>query len=304
MKIFNIGSLNIDRTYRVADFVRPGETIKVSSYAEYCGGKGLNQSIAAARAGAEVFHVGAVGMDGSALVEELKNAGACTTYVNRVDAPTGHAVIQVTDAGENDIIICGGANDKVSIELIDRALAAAAPGDIVLLQNETANVGYALGAAKERGLRVVLNPSPINDSLLELDLTCVDLFILNEHEAAALAGMDDCSDSEAVANALSVRYPHAAHMLTLGSRGGRYLSLDAELTCSSYGMVPVDTTAAGDTFCGYFLASLAQGLDISDVLKRASAASAVAITRPGASISIPTALEVDAFMSTHPYPGA
>lgn len=296
MRIFNIGSLNIDRVYRVADFVHPGETIKALSYAECAGGKGLNQSVAAARAGAEVLHVGAVGSDGDCLVDLLVRAGADTRFVERVDGPTGHAVIQVTDVGENDIVICGGANDCLSCDLIDRTLQEAVPGDLVLLQNETANLAYALERAGKRGCRIVLNPSPINESLLGLNLSAVDVFILNEYEGAALAGMSADAPAEQVASELLRRYPRAVFMMTLGGNGCCYAAQGTRILCGSYGMDPVDTTGAGDTFCGYFLAGLTQGADVEDLLVRASAASSIAITRNGAAQSIPSASEVDAFI--------
>lgn len=303
MKILNIGSLNIDRTYRVHEFVQPGETIKALSYAEYCGGKGLNQSIALARAGACVWHAGAVGADGDALRRALVDAGVRDEFIQRVEGPTGHAVIQVTDTGQNDIIICGGANDKVSRELIDRALAALEPGDMVLLQNETANVAHAMRAAKERGLTVAFNPSPMNAGVLDLDLGLVDLFILNEGEACALAGLEHAAAPEEVLEALRERYGIARIVMTLGHAGCRFAAPDGTFaSCGAYRVEAVDTTGAGDTFCGFFLAGIASGSSPREALVRASAAAAISVTGAGAAQSIPAASEVDAFMRTHTMP--
>ena len=165
MKVLNIGSLNIDRVYGVDHFVKPGETIKTRTYAEACGGKGLNQSIALARSGAEVHHVGAVGADGGMLLDVLKASGVHTEGTKSLSGASGHAVIQVDQNGQNNIIICGGANDSVSKEMIDEAVKEVEEGDIVLLQNEISNVGYAAETAKKAGAKVALNPSPINENL-------------------------------------------------------------------------------------------------------------------------------------------
>ena len=186
MKVLNIGSLNIDRVYGVNHFVKPGETIKTRTYAEACGGKGLNQSIALARSGAEVHHVGAVGADGGMLLDVLKASGVHTEGTKSLSGASGHAVIQVDQNGQNNIIICGGANDSVSKEMIDEAVKEVEEGDIVLLQNEISNVGYAAETAKKAGAKVALNPSPINENLKTIPMNLVDYFILNEIE-----GMSD-----------------------------------------------------------------------------------------------------------------
>ena len=182
MKIINIGSLNIDRIYGVEHFVQPGETIKTRTYSEACGGKGLNQSIAIARSGAEVYHVGAVGADGEMLLGVLNQSGVHTEGVKKLSGASGHAVIQVDQSGQNNIIICGGANDSVSKEMIDEAVKMVEEGDIVLLQNEISNVGYAAETAKKSGAKIALNPSPINENLQTIPMDLVDYFILNEIE--------------------------------------------------------------------------------------------------------------------------
>lgn len=302
MKILNIGSLNIDRVYRVERFVRPGETIKARSYAESYGGKGLNQSVSLARAGADVWHVGAVGDDGQALVSLLKGAGADCRFVECVGGPTGHAVIQVDDTGQNDIIICGGSNDELSRELIDRALAEVGAGDAVLLQNETSNVGYAMRVAKERGAVVIFNPSPINESALALDLDLVDLFIVNEHEASALTGVNVNEGAFSLIEALRSRFDGARIVLTLGSAGSCYADCECTVRCDAVCVETVDTTGAGDTFCGYFLASLMHGAEVAESLACASAASALSVMREGAAQSIPAVEEVMEFLENEEAP--
>lgn len=296
MGILNIGSLNIDRTYRVEGFVRPGETVKAGAYAEHCGGKGLNQSIAVARAGARVLHCGAVGFDGDMLLEAMTEAGVCCDYVKRVAGPSGHAVIQVDNSGQNAIIICGGANDALSCEAIDRALAAMDKGDWVLLQNETAHVDYAIDRAKELGLKVALNPSPMDERMRALALDAIDLLIVNELEAMGLAGVPDDTDAREAAACLRAEHPGTEVMLTLGSEGCCFFGTDAELSLPAFSVKAVDTTGAGDTFCGYFLAGIANGDPVERVLQRATAASALAVTKRGAAPSIPVRKDVDAFM--------
>lgn len=301
MKVVNIGSLNIDRTYRVPTFVQPGETMQVESFAERCGGKGLNQSIALARAGASVVHVGAVGADGAELVRLLAANGVETGCIETVESPTGHAVIQVTDEGENSIIICPGANGRLSTQPIDRCLDSAGADDIILLQNETSQVAHVLAAARERGLMVALNPSPLTEGLLALDLSGVGIFILNEHEAAGMVGASESEEPRALVRKLQRRYPRAAFMLTLGGRGCMWAQEDAAESFPSFGAEAIDTTGAGDTFCGYYLEAVMRHLDAASVLARASAAASIAIGRPGAAASIPMSSEVDAFLHARGY---
>lgn len=296
MKVVNVGSLNVDRTYRVHSFVSAGETIKALAYEEHCGGKGLNQSVAIARADAEVWHVGAIGRDGRGLVDLLRKAGVRCDFIEEVDGPTGHAVIQVEQGGQNCIIICGGANDGLSRNLIDCALATCTDQDIVLVQNETANVGYTIAAAKARGLTVVCNPSPLTKGLLEADLSGVSLFILNEFEASALAGVGSQCKQEKLLRCLTLRYPSAAFLVTFGSDGCCYYDSGRYLSCPAFSVPVVDTTGAGDTFCGYFLAGILRGTPVEAAMEKASAAAALSVMGQGASESIPALAAVNAFL--------
>ena len=278
MKVLNIGSLNIDRVYEVEHFVKPGETIKTTHYSEACGGKGLNQSIALARSGAEVYHVGAVGADGGMLLDVLKTSGVHTEGVRILPGASGHAVIQVDVSGQNNIIICGGANDSVSKEMIDEAVKKIETGDIVLFQNEISNVGYAVRAAKEAGAKVALNPSPINENLASIPMDLVDYFL------------------EIVMEGLKKKFPNAAVVLTLGDKGSWYFDRDKCIRQEIYKVKTVDTTAAGDTFCGYFLSGITKNMEMHEILKTASAASAIAVSKKGAAPSIPTYEEVEEFL--------
>ena len=295
MRILNIGSLNLDKTYSVCDFVQPKETIKALKYEEFFGGKGLNQSIAAARAGADVCHAGCVGMDGKGLVDQLAEAGVLTDYIKRVDVPTGHAVIQVDSHGQNSIIICGGANLEITKEDIDQAICQFNAGDLLLIQNEASNAGHAMERAKQQKMKVVFNPSPINDMIDKYDLSLVDLFILNEVEGQALAGITQ-AEPESMIDALKARYSDAEFVLTLGDQGAYYFDRERTIHQTAFTVKAVDTTAAGDTFCGYFLAGIAQHHDIKKCLQWASAGAAIAVTKKGAAPSIPTKEQVKEFL--------
>ncbi|HIR83904.1 MAG TPA: ribokinase [Candidatus Galloscillospira excrementavium] len=292
MRVLNLGSLNLDRTYEVPHFVGPGETVLSTGYRTSCGGKGLNQSVALARAGAEVFHAGAVGEDGGALWDLLASAGVDLSRLRRLAGPSGHAVIQLTPAGENCILVSGGANAAVTGELVDAALAGFGAGDVLLLQNEVSCVDYAIRRGRAQGMEVALNPSPINDALLRCPLEQVDLFLLNEVEGRALAGGEGDRD---ILERLARRFPGAAIVLTVGERGAWYQRDGETLHQPIFPVAVADTTAAGDTFCGFFLAALGRGCAPARALEMASRASALAVSRPGAADSIPTWDEAAAF---------
>ena len=277
MKVLNFGSLNIDLVYRVRDFVRPGETISAASFARFPGGKGLNQSIALARAGAKVLHAGAVGADGGFLLELLRESGVdCSAVAVVDDVPTGHAVIQVSDAGENSIVLYPGANHRIAAELIDRALAKTEPGDVLLLQNEISSMADIMRRATERNLRIFFNPAPMMEAVASYPLELVDTLIVNETEWEAL---------HACRPALRCNI-----LKTLGARGALYN--DSIFVPAQRVDEVVDTTAAGDTFIGYFIAELLAGKDVESAMKTATAASAWCIQRAGAAPSIPRRIEL------------
>lgn len=223
MRVLSFGSLNIDYVYEVPRFVGGGETLSALSLSRFSGGKGLNQSVALARAGLEVRHAGAVGRDGLFLLEELRAAGADTGYVEVLeDVSTGHAVIQRTPAGENCILLYGGANRRITREHIDRVLSDFGPGDALVLQNEISELPYLAEQAKKRDMTVALNPSPMEEGLLSL-LPSAGYLILNEIEASQLLrglGKPVPEAGEALAEALAEALPSsAAIVLTLGPQG-------------------------------------------------------------------------------------
>ena len=272
MKVLNFGSLNIDLVYRVHDFVRPGETIPALSFARFAGGKGLNQSIALARAGAMVIHAGAVGAEGGFLLDAMRESGVdCSAVAVDREVPGGHAVIQVADSGENSIVLYPGANHRITDELIDRAMKAAGPGDILLLQNEISRIDVIMRRAAEHGLRIFFNPAPMTEEAAKYPLDVVDTLIVNETEWEALFACRPCL---------------RCHVLkTLGAKGAIYD--DGIFVPAQRVENVVDTTAAGDTFIGYFIAELIAGKDVESAMKTATSASAWCIQRAGAAPSIP-----------------
>lgn len=295
MKILNLGSLNIDKVYSIPHFVTSGETISSTKMETFCGGKGLNQSIALARAGADVYHAGAIGTDGEMLRQQLETAGVDTQYLQVLDTVTGHAIIQLTPEGKNCIIISAGANGEISREYIDCILAEFEAGDLILLQNETNNVAYAMRQAKVREMKIAFNASPMDEKLMQYPLELVDYFLINEIEGALLAGLPVSESADEILGCLSEKFPKATIVLTIGENGVLLSAGGQVLRHGIYRVKAVDTTAAGDTFCGFFLASAAAGIAPKTCLERASMASAIAVSRMGAAASIPTAAEVDDF---------
>ncbi|MEF2645499.1 MAG: ribokinase [Oscillospiraceae bacterium] len=291
MNVVNFGSLNIDHVYAVDHFCRAGETIHTKSYTQNAGGKGLNQSIAVSRSGQKVHHAGLLGPEGARLAELLSSSGVDLRYLKHTDVPQGHAVIQVQPDGQNCIFLYGGSNQAVTPQEIDEVLMQLNAGDYLLLQNEIANLTYLLRAAARRGLRVVLNASPISDELLNADLSGVDWLVVNEIECAAMAG---CGDAQAGYETLKQRYPSLGILLTLGSEGSVSWKDGTEVRQCAYPVKAVDTTGAGDTFMGYFVGCLAQGMERQTAMQYASMASAISVTRPGAAASIPLMDEVRA----------
>lgn len=295
-KVVNMGSMNLDKVYLVEKFVAPGETVHALQYSENCGGKGLNQSIAMARAGVYVYHAGKVGKEGVLLMDYLKKSGVDISFLEEVTAVNGHAVIQVDQNGQNSIVVCKGSNDLVEKEYIIRVLDQFCSGDILVLQNEISNVDFAITEAKERGLKVVFNPSPVNDAVFGYRLGDVDCFILNEIEAAFLADVGEF-DMERIIHNLLEKYPQAAFVMTLGEKGSCYFDRSKRICQDIFQVEAVDTTGAGDTFCGYYIAAMLKGLDIQKRLYIASAASAIAVGRNGAAQSIPCLDEVTRFLA-------
>lgn len=284
MKIINIGSLNLDYVYHVDHFVRAGETIASSEMQVFPGGKGLNQSVALARAGASVVHAGKIGEDGVLLKTTLADAGADVGLIEIGKGASGHAIIQVDKSGQNCILLYGGANHQIDRPFAEHALSVCEAGDILLIQNEVSNLSVMMDLAHQKKLRVAMNPSPFEDHLLNLPLGYVTWFILNEIEGAAISGETNPED---IASKILEKYPKSAVVLTLGGQGVLYADAQGRFRHGVYDVPVVDTTAAGDTFTGYFLACMEKSLSIEAALKYASRASALAVSKKGASPSIP-----------------
>ena len=292
MKVLNFGSLNIDYVYTVDHIVRGGETISSEKTETFPGGKGLNQSIALARAGVPVYHAGAVGEDGEMLLELCRANGVDTRFIRRTEGRNGHTVIQVDRNGQNCILLFGGSNQKQTKEHIDEVLSHFEAGDMLVLQNEVNHLDYLIDRAWERGMVIVLNPSPFDDKLKACDMTKVAYFLVNEVEAEQMTGESDPAKQP---ERLLEAYPGGKFVLTMGSRGSMYKDSLQEFHQDIYKVNAVDTTAAGDTFTGFFLAAVLEGRPIPEALDEAARASAIAVSRPGASSSIPTAEEVKNF---------
>jgi len=294
MAVFNFGSINIDHVYSVPHFVKPGETLSSSNYQSILGGKGANQSIALAKASNQVFHVGAIGASDSSFIEQMKDVGVNCDFIREMsDVASGHAIIQVTPDAENSIILFGGANQTISNDQIASALAAAKANDWVLLQNETNGINTVIEEAYKRNLNIAFNPAPMTESVKQLPLGKLTLLIVNEVEAQQLT---DLSDIEAIKRALKSNYPRTKILLTLGKAGVWFLEGDTEAFCPAFNVKAIDTTAAGDTFIGFFLAAHQSDFTIADALKYACAASALAVMKAGAAPSIPSVEEVTTFL--------
>ncbi|MCI8838470.1 MAG: ribokinase [Hungatella sp.] len=306
MKVLVFGSLNIDYVYKVDHFVLPGETISSRSLKLFCGGKGLNQSIALAKSGADTFHAGAVGLcDSDMLLQGLKEAHVNTDLIVKKDTPSGHAVIQTTPRGENSIILFRGANGMVTGEDVDKALAYFERGDILLLQNEISQLPYLMEQARSKGMKIVLNPSPADEEIFRLPLAFADYLILNEVEGEAIAGafcgedrterQDGGMGENEMISILMKIFPDTRIVLTLGEKGAVYGYRDRICRQPVFPVDVKDTTAAGDTFTGYFVGSVIKGKSVEEALRFASMAAAIAVGREGAGSSIPTLEEVEAY---------
>jgi len=291
MRILNFGSTNIDIVFAVDHIVLPGETISSHAMSRSTGGKGANQSVAVAKAGQhEVFHAGRIGPDGLWIKDKLASMGVDTTYLDAGDTPTGQALIQVASDGQNSIVLYAGANKEFSERWIDSVLSHFAEGDWVMLQNEVNNLSYIINAAKAKGMRICFNPAPFDDSVLALPLRMIDLLVVNEVEAAGISGQED---PEKAMEKLTTTYPDTDVIITLGKSGVRHGKGTGPRHRFGTWKVPVvDTTAAGDTFIGCYLANIARGNPVETALRNASAASSVTVMREGAMDSIPTPEEL------------
>lgn len=290
-KVLSFGSLNLDFVYQVDHIVLGGETIDAHDVQTHCGGKGLNQSIALARGGADVAHAGIVGDDGQALIDICRESGVDVSRVRVDEGRSGHTIIQVDSHGQNSIILFGGMNRAVTSAYIDEALEGYGEGDLIVLQNEVNMLPQIIESAGARGMRVVLNPSPYDGRIDECDLSRVWLFFVNEIESEQITGK---SDPAQILDAFAGRFPEANVVLTLGSEGAVAQFGGERFEQPIIPTTAVDTTAAGDTFTGFFLAEYLRSGDVAGAMLAAAQASSIAVSRAGAAPSIPTLDEVRA----------
>lgn len=289
-----VGSLNLDRTLSVPQLPAPGATVHARSEIMGPGGKGANQAVAAAKMGAHVTLVGAVGDDDAArlVLHAVTQAGVDATHVTTTSGPTGSATVMVDDAGENMIVVLPGANAQLRPP--PEGLAATVrDAEVLLLQLETP-IGTQLDAARAARGTVILNPAPMPDPA-ELDdlLGAVDLLVPNRTELAALVGLPgDADPDDLLAAGQRLVTPHLTLVVTLGAEGAVILTADAMTRVASPAVDAVDSTGAGDMFCGTVAAALARGEDLPTAVREAAAAAAITVTRPGAQVSFPDRREV------------
>ena len=289
MKILSFGSMNIDYVYQVPHMVRPGETLASLGMETFVGGKGLNQSIALAKAGLSVYHAGMVGEDGGILLDALTKNGVDTRFVAKKEGKSGHTIIQVDEDGQNSILLYGGANHALTEKEIDEVLSHFSKGDLLILQNELNLLPQLVKKGWEKGLTVVLNPSPFNEVIGQCDLRQVSVLLINEIEGKEISGREDPKE---ILDVLMEQYPHLKIVLTLGSLGADYADQKTRLHQDIFPVKTVDTTGAGDTFTGYFIHGLVSGVPMEETLRRCAKASSIAVSREGASPSIPYMEEV------------
>jgi len=285
LKVLVFGSCNIDYVYSVAHIVAPGETISADSLDIFPGGKGLNQAIAVAKADCPVYFAGCIGNDGLFLRDTLEKNGVDTSYLKVIDEKTGHAIIQVDENGENSIIIFSGSNGCISEEYIDCVLREFSENDIIILQNEINNLDMIIEKANKKKMKIFFNPSPFVERLKKYELKNFSCIILNETEASQW-----CGSVEKFIE--TVKNTNTDAVLTLGELGSVFIHDGKTQKYPSFRTDVVDTTAAGDTFSGYFISGLYHNRKTDDIFRTASAAAAISISQKGASCSIPSYDEV------------
>jgi ribokinase len=292
MKVLVYGSLNIDLIFSVDHIVRPGETISSTSLTRSAGGKGANQAAALAKAGMPVYMAGKIGQDGEFLLQLLQSYGVKTGGVIQYEGVTGQAIIQLDRNKQNSIVLFSGGNGEITVEEIHNTIAQFSAGDTIVLQNEIAHIREIVDSAKKQGLRICLNPSPYNEKIAEIPLDLVDMFFVNEIEGAALAGLPRETAPPAALDCLVKRFPKAEIILTAGKDGAYYGCGEIRAKGDIINVPVADTTGAGDTFTGYFIAAREKNMTVSQALAIACKASSIAVSRKGAMESIPFAEEV------------
>lgn len=292
-KVLVFGSLNIDYVYSLDHIVVPGETLSSTAVEKNAGGKGLNQACAIARTGLSVSMAGRIGTDGTFLTGILSSYGVDVSLVD-IDStvPSGNAIIQRSSDGQNSIILFAGTNRTITESMVNSVFSGFGSGDYVVLQNEINNLDLIIRTAKERGMKVVLNPAPFDSSVLSLPLELVDILVVNEIEGAGVCNVEAGADYDALLSGLVAAFPKSEIILTCGSYGAYYGYGSSVVFVPALKVKAVDTTAAGDTFIGYYIASRILGHDVETSMKFATKASSIAVSRKGAAVSVPSSSEV------------
>lgn len=286
MKVLSFGSLNYDHVYNVEHFTQAKETQSSLSYSRGFGGKGLNQSIAMAKAGLKVYHAGKVGYDGQDFIDYLNQYDVNTDYLIKDDeVATGHAIIEVCN-GENRILLYGGANQQISEKEIDDVLSHFDEGDVLLMQNETSNNAYLMEKAYDKGMRIIFNAAPMNEKVFTYPLELIDTLIVNEVEAAGLTG-ESVDNIDGIIENLKDKYNDTKIVMTVGEKGSYYIRKGVLIHQDAFVVDVVDTTAAGDTFTGFYLSSIFNDGDVKKALCIASKAASITVQGHGAAKSIP-----------------
>ncbi len=288
MAIYNLGSINVDHFYAVPVLPSPGETLAATNVKTGLGGKGANQSVAAVKAGATVHHIGAIGADGGWTLGRLRSYGVGVDHISQSSEPTGHAIINVAADGENAIVLYRGANYAFDEAAVRKALSGAGPDDILLIQNETTHQQIAAQIAHEQGARVMYSAAPFDVDAVRDVLPFVSILAMNEIEKDQLLAALETDIAD---------LPVDEVIVTKGGDGAELHHAGTVTSVPSHRVDVVDTTAAGDTFAGYFAAARDEGFEIKSAMKLASAAAAIKVTRAGTADAIPARSEVDAFIA-------
>lgn len=290
MKVLVFGSLNIDFIYKLEHIVMPNETIKSTTCEVSSGGKGLNQAMAFAKTGLPVYIASNLGKNGQVLADTLSSGNVDISLLNHVDEDSGEAIIQVDENGNNAIIVCGNCNEHITEEYIESVFSHFEKGDILVIQNEINNLDLIINTAKDKGIKLVFNPSPFNHVIKTLPMNKIDYLFINEVEGKQLTGFED---EKSIVKHILKDYQDMKIVLTLGERGAVYADKNEYIYEPAKKVEVVDTVGAGDTFTGYFIYGVESGKTIKESLQMAAIASSIVIGRHGAGNSIPTLNEVE-----------
>lgn len=296
--IYNLGSINVDHFYSLTHLPEPGETVIASGTALGLGGKGANISVAVAKAGARVQHIGSIGWQDHWALRELETYGVSVEHISATDHPTGHAIIYRDLAGENSIVVHSGANHQLERSQILKAMKSAKPADLLILQNETNLQRFSAELGSRIGLRILYVAAPFEEVALMSVLPFLNILILNEVEMKQLKAGLGKGPTELGVDLVVVTQGEQGCIVYDANRPAEYQSFRPPK------VDPIDTTGAGDTFAGYFAAGLDKGLNLENAIALANAAAALKVAKKGTTEAVPSQLEVTQFLGYDPTNGA